>query len=131
MQLNRREAAAHLRTNTSDLTDAQVVVLLDSWSRHGVRSGIVTNGPSPAFAKLHGRHYRVRPPAIAAVNAIGSGDCLLAGITDAWLRQLDAEATLRHGLACAVANALVWDAGAIDPATVERYAPAVVIEANL
>jgi 1-phosphofructokinase family hexose kinase len=128
IQLNRREAAAHLRTNTSNLTDAQVVALLDRWSRHGVCCAIVTDGPSAAFAKVHGRHYRAHPPAIAAVNPIGSGDSLLAGITDAWLSRLDPELMLRHGLACAVANALVWDAGAIDPSTVHRYAADIVIE---
>jgi fructose-1-phosphate kinase PfkB-like protein len=128
LQLNRREAAAHLHTNGSDLTDAQVGALLDSWARHGVRCAIVTDGPSPAFARLHGRHYRACPPAIAAVNPIGSGDCLLAGIVDAWLSHRDPEAMLRHGLACAVANALVWDAGAIDPGAVLRLATDVVIE---
>jgi 1-phosphofructokinase family hexose kinase len=128
LQLNRREAAAHLRTTASNLTDAQVVALLDSWSRHGVQCAIVTDGPFPALAKLHGQHYRAHPPAITAVNPIGSGDCLLAGITDAWLSRRDPEAMLRHGLACAVANALVWDAGAIDPSAVLRHAADVVIE---
>jgi 1-phosphofructokinase family hexose kinase len=128
IQLNRREAAAHLRRTDGGLTDAQIIALLDSWSRHGVRCAIVTNGPAPVFAKLDGRHYRACPPTIAAVNPIGSGDCLLAGITDAWLSRLDPEAMLRHGLACAVANALVWDAGAIDPSAVTRHAADVVIE---
>ena len=100
------------------LTDAHVRALLDDWSRQGVRCGIVTDGPGPVFAKLDGRHYRALPPPIAAVNPIGSGDCLMAGITDAWLSRLDPEPTLRHGIACAVANALVWDAGAIDPSAV-------------
>ena len=104
--------------------------LLDAWSSHGVLCGIVTDGPRPVFAKLYGRHYRALPPAIAAVNPIGSGDCLLAGITDAWLSRLDPEPTLRHGLACAVANALVWDAGAIDPGEVRRLEAAVVIEST-
>jgi hypothetical protein len=35
---------------------------------------------------------------------------------------------LRRGLACAVANALVWDAGAIDPEEVRRREGAIVIE---
>jgi 1-phosphofructokinase family hexose kinase len=130
IQLNRREAAAHLHTKPSELTDAQVVALLDSWSRHGVRCATVTNGPSPVFAKVDGRHYRAYPPPIAAVNPVGSGDCLQAGITDAWLSRHDPEAMLRHGLACAVANALVWDAGAIDPGAVLKHAADIVIESS-
>ena len=62
------------------------------------------------------------------MNPIGSGDCLLAGIVDAWLHSKDPEATLRHGVACAVANAMVWDAGAIDPEAVARYEMEIVIE---
>jgi 1-phosphofructokinase family hexose kinase len=128
IQLNRREAALHLRTTPEALTDAQVLALLHDWSRHGVRHGIVTDGPRPVFARIGGRSFRASPPAIAAINPIGSGDCLLAGTVDAELSHLDPEAALRHGLACAVANALVWDAGAIDPVEVRRQAAAIVIE---
>jgi len=128
IQLNRREAAAHLRTSTGALTDEQVRTLLDDWSQQGVRCGIVTDGPGPVFGKIDGRHYRALPPPIAAVNPIGSGDCLMAGITDAWLSRLDPAQTLRHGIACALANALVWDAGAIDPSTVHEHEAAILLE---
>jgi fructose-1-phosphate kinase PfkB-like protein len=128
IQLNRHEAAAHLRTSPQALSDAQVFTLLDGWSRHGVRCGIVTDGPRAVLARIGDRHHRALPPAIAAVNPIGSGDCLLAGTIDAWLAHLDPEATLRRGLACAVANALVWDAGAIDPHEVRRQEAAIVID---
>jgi 1-phosphofructokinase family hexose kinase len=126
IQLNRREAAAHLRVAAP--TDAQLFGLLDRWAGHGVACGVVTDGPGAALARVHGRRYRVRPPAIDAVNPIGSGDCLLAGLADAWLSGLPPEGLLRHAFACAVANALVWDAGAIDPAEVDRRRDAVVIE---
>jgi 1-phosphofructokinase family hexose kinase len=128
IQLNRHEAAAHLRTTSEDLTDGKVFGLLGEWSRHGVTCGIVTDGPRAALAVLRGRHYRVLPPSIAAINPIGSGDCLLAGVVDAWLAHSEPDALLRHGLACAVANALVWDAAAIDPNEVRRQEPAIVIE---
>jgi tagatose 6-phosphate kinase len=129
IQLNRREAAAHLRAQSGAPTDAELLRMLGDWSRHGVRHGIVTDGPRPALAILEGRAYRAIPPTIVAVNPIGSGDCLLAGIADAWLSNLDPEATLRHGMACAVANASVWEAGAIDPQDVRRREPEIVIEA--
>jgi 1-phosphofructokinase family hexose kinase len=127
-QLNRREAAAHLRVAAEDLTDAHVIDLLEAWSGRGVRYAIVTDGPSPVLAKLCGRLYRAIPPAIDAVNPIGSGDCSLAGITDAHLSGLDPVSILRHGLACAAANALVWDAGEIEPAEVGRRERAIVVE---
>ncbi len=126
IQFNRREAGEHLRK--SDATEGELFGLLDRWSRHGVACGIITDGPSPALALLHGRRYRVTPPTVHAINPIGSGDCLLAGMVNAWLDGLPPEGLLRHAFGCAVANALVWDAGAIDPAEVARQAEGVVIE---
>ncbi|SIO08838.1 1-phosphofructokinase/tagatose 6-phosphate kinase [Singulisphaera sp. GP187] len=125
IQLNRREAALHLRKPT--VTDADVLGMLESWSRHGVRYGLVTDGPGPVLIRHRNTIFRATPPSIDAVNPIGSGDCLLAGLADAWLSGLDPEATLRHAVGSAVANALVWDAGAIDPEEVKRQGEAVEI----
>jgi tagatose 6-phosphate kinase len=126
IQLNRREAAIRLRK--PNVTDLDVAGLLGEWDRHGVICGIVTDGPNPALAMVRGQAYRALPPRIQAVNPIGSGDCLLAGIVDGWLKGLAAEPLLQRGIACAVANALVWDAGAIEPAVVDSWATDVVIE---
>src|SRR5207237_152851 len=122
VQLNRREAAAHLKVDRP--TEADLYALLEDWSRQGVRLGVITDGPRTVLAQARNRRYRVTPPAIVAVNPIGSGDCLLACLVDAWLAARDLEAILRRGIAGAAANALVWDAGAIDPAEVERLEPA-------
>jgi 1-phosphofructokinase family hexose kinase len=126
IQLNRREAAVRLRKPS--ITDGDVAGLLDDWQRHGVTCGIVTDGPNPVSIVYRGRRYRAIPPTIKAVNPIGSGDSLLAGLVDGWLNRLEPEPLLRHAIACAVANALVWDAGAIDLATVDRWREKIVIE---
>jgi 1-phosphofructokinase family hexose kinase len=126
MQLNRREAAAHLRKPAA--TDADVLSLLRDWSRHGVQCGVVTDGPRAALIQHRDKTFRATPPAIDAVNPIGSGDCLLAGLVDGWLSKLETEPLIRHALGCAVANALVWDAGAIDPQEAARQAESVAIE---
>jgi tagatose 6-phosphate kinase len=127
MQLNRREAGLHLRTPRP--SDAEVFGLLDAWGRHGVRLGVVTDGPGPVLVRSRGgERLRALPPTIDAVNPIGSGDCLLAGLVDAWLSGAEPAAMLRRGLACAVANALVWDAGALDPEEVRHREGAIVIE---
>jgi fructose-1-phosphate kinase PfkB-like protein len=125
MQVNRREAGVHL--GVSDPSDRQVAQMLDGWVRHGVRAALVTDGPRPILARVSGRAYRVTPPVVEPVNPIGSGDCLLAGLTNGWLSGLEGESLLRHGVACAVANALTWDAGAIDPALVQALESQVTI----
>ena len=62
------------------------------------------------------------------VNPIGSGDSLLAGLLDVWLNRLEPEPLFRHAIGCAIANALIWDAGAIDPGEVARWSKRVVIK---
>jgi tagatose 6-phosphate kinase len=126
IQLNRREAALHLRKPT--VSDGDVVALLEEWRRRGVVCGIVTDGPNPVSIVYRGKKYGAVPPRIAPVNPIGSGDCLLAGLVDGWLSGLEPEALVAHAVACAVANAMVWDAGAIDPAEVARCRDQVIVE---
>jgi 1-phosphofructokinase family hexose kinase len=126
IQLNRREAAVRLRK--PKVTDADVAGLLADWGRHGVTCGIVTDGPDPVWAMVRGKVYRAVPPPIKAVNPIGSGDSLLAGLVDGWLRGLEVDAMLQRAVACAVANALVWDAGAIESGAVDSWQTKVVIE---
>jgi tagatose 6-phosphate kinase len=126
MQLNRREAAIRLRKPS--VTDIDVADLLASWNRRGVVCGVVTDGPNPVFILYSGAFYRAIPPKIEVVNPIGSGDSLLAGLVDGWLNHLEPPALFRHAVACAVANALVWDAGAIEPGEVARWSERVVIE---
>ncbi|MHC5542915.1 1-phosphofructokinase family hexose kinase, partial [Singulisphaera rosea] len=55
-------------------------------------------------------------------------DCLLAGQVDAWLAGRDPESMLRHAIGCALANAKVWDAGAVGPDQVLELSQQVVIE---
>ncbi len=128
IQLNRREAAGHLRVAEAD--DGRIGALLDGWARRRVKLAVVTDGPGPVLARVDGRRYRATPPAIEVLNPIGSGDCLLAGLVDGWLAGLGPEPLLRRAIACAAANATVWDAGAIDPAEVARLADRVRVEAD-
>jgi 1-phosphofructokinase family hexose kinase len=127
IQLNRREAAAHVRKPT--LSNEDATSLLQTWGRHGVECGTITDGPNVVLMHVKGRLYQVTPPRINPVNPIGSGDSFLAGLVDGWLRGLAAEPLIRHAVGCAVANALVWDAGAIDPAEAARWSEQVEIEA--
>jgi tagatose 6-phosphate kinase len=128
IQINRREAAAYLRKPKPN--DGELFKMLDDWSKHGVRCALVTDGSAPVLIESFGRRYSAVPPQITPVNPIGSGDCLLAGLVDGWLTALDPETLLRRGLACAVANALVWDAGAIDIDAVKGLETMIDIEAE-
>ena len=125
IQLNRREAGLYLQKDAP--SEADILRLLDKWSRHGVKAAVVTDGPHPVIARINGVTLKAVPPTIDVVNAIGSGDCLLAGLVDGVLKELDSEALLRRGVGSAVANALVWDAGAIQVGEVDRIESEVVV----
>jgi 1-phosphofructokinase family hexose kinase len=127
IQVNRKEAAGRLRKEK--ITDEDVLSLLADWDRHRVSVGVVTDGPSPALFKIHGKNYRAIPPEIEAVNPIGSGDSLLAGLVESWLSGQEPEAMIRRAMACAAANASVWDAGAIDVELARELEQDVVVEA--
>ncbi len=126
IQLNRREAAAHARKPS--LSDDDARTLLEDWRSRGVSCAVITDGPRPAEVVLHGRRYRAVPPPIEPVNPIGSGDCHLAGLIDGWLNELGPDDLIRHAIGCAVANAMTWDAGAIDPAEAARWAEQVKVD---
>ena len=126
IQLNRREAAIRLRKTS--VTDDDVAGLLRDWSRRGVVCGVVTDGPNPVSIIYRGQRYRAIPPEIKVVNPIGSGDSLLAGLVDGWLNRLEPEPLFRHAIGCAVSNAMVWDAGALEPGVVARWSKRVVIK---
>jgi tagatose 6-phosphate kinase len=126
IQLNRREASQHLNAARAD--DAAIAGLFETWTRHGVLGAVVTDGPGPVLARIGDRHFRAQPPRVEAVNPVGSGDSFLAGLVDGWLRGQEAEPMLRRAAACGAANAAIWDAGALDPAEVERLAGEVQVE---
>jgi 1-phosphofructokinase family hexose kinase len=126
IQLNRREAG--IRLGKRDVSDQDIAGLLDGWHQRGVSCGIVTDGPNPAAVLLHGKRYRAIPPRVDEVNAIGSGDSLLAGLVDGWLGRSAPVPLIQHAIACAVANTVVWDAGAIEPSVVAEWSPQVVVE---
>lgn len=126
LQVNAREAALYLGSSAAP-GEAELLRLLEQWSHRGVRLAVITAGPDRVLARIEGASYRATPPAIEPVNPIGSGDSFLAGLVDSRLRGLDPIATLKHAVGCAMANALVWDAGAIDPREAERAASGVVV----
>ncbi len=128
IQLNLREAGLYLKLPKGRPSESDIIVLLDRWGRRGGRVGVVTDGANRFVARVGQDTFRVAPPAIEPVNPIGSGDSFLAGVVDATLSGLSPEALLRHAVGCAVANAMVWDAGGFERADAEDFARQVVVE---
>jgi tagatose 6-phosphate kinase len=128
---NREEAAATLGlTLTGEAeTDASTAVgaLLDA----GAEWALVSMGPAGAVlgGRASGERWRVTPPRVEAVNPIGSGDSLAAGLTYAVVeRGLTVPEAVAFGTACAAANCLTPTSGVVRPDDVHRLERAVRLE---
>ena len=93
----------------------------------GIAIVILSAGAGPLLASWEGEEWELLPPAVEAVNALGSGDSLVAGVLSAVQRSLSPLEALRWGVACGAANAAVWDPGGIRREDVERLAAQVSV----
>lgn len=58
--------------------------------------------------------FTATPPEIEEVNAVGSGDCLVAGFAIGLAERKPLEYAARQGVAMGTANAMTWDIGHFD-----------------
>ena len=106
--------------------EKQVVAAARRLTAAGAAWALVTNGPQPAIlVHRDGPVWCVLPPAIrSVVSAIGSGDCVNAGLAHALLRGDDMPDAVRFGLGCGSANALTTTPADFHPSAARRFAAA-------
>ncbi len=90
---------------------------------------IVTLGASGARLTDGHRFWRITPPAISAINPIGSGDAFAAGLAVAVGQGQSPPDAARLATACAAANALTDIAGFVHPDVIAELLPHVQVEA--
>lgn len=122
---NREELAALLERPLDDPEAAWQAVR--ELAAGGAAVVLLSAGPGPLLASWEGEEWEALPPPVAPVNALGSGDALVAGVLAAVRRGLTPPEALRWGVACGAANAAVWDPGGICRHEVERLAPGVIV----
>jgi fructose-1-phosphate kinase PfkB-like protein len=122
---NREELAAALG---DPLTTAEAQWrALQRLREAGIEVIVLSLGGEGARAHWGDERWEARPPTVVEVNALGSGDSMVAGIAHAWRRGLTPREALVWGMACGAANAAVWDPGGFTPAAVEKLLPRVEI----
>lgn len=89
---------------------------------------IVTAGSREVFAFDGETTWRVRPPRVKAVSAVGSGDAFAAGMAVALLRRQPFPDALKQAAACGAANALTPLAGYVRNADVNELLQEVTVE---
>jgi tagatose 6-phosphate kinase len=94
----------------------------------GAQNVLITRGPHAAIF-CDGTQTRVIAiPKVDAVNPIGSGDAVAAGIAVAWVKGQSALEAVKLGLACGVANALTLYSAHVDPETVKAILPRIELK---
>lgn len=89
---------------------------------------VVTQGKDGAIVSDGEAFWRVRSPRVEAVNPIGSGDSLAAGLASAISRGQRLPEAARLGIACGAANALTPVAGFVRPDDVAELLERVELE---
>lgn len=86
----------------------------------GVERVIVSRGAGAVVMVTAAGSWEVRPPALRAVNAVGCGDSMCAGLVTAWRKGEAPPADLEFGVAVASANVLTPEPGIVDPGSVQE-----------
>jgi len=124
VKLNRDELAATLGV----ALDSEAA--LSQAARRVVPAGgasIVTLGSKGAVASDGRAVWRVIPPKIAAISAVGSGDAFAAGLTLALSRGQSLPEAMKLASACGAANAMTALAGHLNADDVDKLLPSVSV----
>jgi len=123
LKVNLAEAEALLGRGL--VTPEDQVAALDALRQWGSDWSVLTLGEQGALFAAGDRRWSARPPKVEAINPIGSGDAMTAGLMVGVVRGLPPEECFRLGMAAAAANTLTWDACRFDAAAVEALLPQV------
>jgi tagatose 6-phosphate kinase len=96
--------------------------------RYGAHWAVVTEGKAGATVSDGTRLWRIRSPEVQAVNPIGSGDAVAAGLAVALVRGQSMPDACRLAIACGAANAMTPKAGHVLPVDVELLEKKVDVE---
>jgi fructose-1-phosphate kinase PfkB-like protein len=121
-----REELAEALDDPLESTEAQWRAL-ERLRDGGIEVAVLSLGAAGVRALWGEDRWEARPPAVREVNALGSGDSLVAGIAHAWRLGLGPRESLAWGVACGAANAAVWDPGGFTRAAAEALLPGVEI----
>lgn len=122
---NKSETEAILNIKLDTIADIKKA--LDYFSSAGVKLPVISMGKDGLYAYYEGKYYKVTPPELKALNAVGSGDSTVAGIALGLEQNLDIVEILRLGAAMGTANVLTLKPGEIRKSDVEDILPQVEV----
>ncbi|MFH0991675.1 MAG: 1-phosphofructokinase family hexose kinase [bacterium] len=81
---------------------------LEFFLSRSISYALITDGARPFYAAGEGKFWVVMPPSIKALNPVGSGDAMVAGILYGLEKQWEFARCLTFGTAAGAANAQKW-----------------------
>ncbi|MHB1038213.1 MAG: 1-phosphofructokinase family hexose kinase [Pirellulales bacterium] len=109
-------------------SDQDLAEAMQELNRRGATWVVVTHGRDAVWVSSKTRMYRLRPPAVEAVNPIGCGDALAAGTAWALGQGRDPIEAVRFGMAAAAENLRQLLPCRLDPTRVAARAQTVFVE---
>jgi len=86
-------------------TEREVVAAIGRLDRYGIEVVVVSMGREGSIVRADGRLLKVKAPEVEVYNAVGCGDCLVAGLLAGYKKGMETEAILRYATACSAACA--------------------------
>lgn len=86
----------------------------------GANSVVISDGARAVTVFSGGGNWKILPPRIKALNPIGSGDAMMAGIAAGLAQGQSLDAAVNLGVACGASNALTETPGAVNLRTIKR-----------
>jgi tagatose 6-phosphate kinase len=116
-----REKPALVKVNRKELAAATGKRDVASGVRQlGIECAVISAGARPVGVFEGEKQWTVQPPRVEAVNPIGSGDSMLAGMSAVLWGGGNVREAVRWGLACGAANALTETSGVVHLADVRH-----------
>jgi tagatose 6-phosphate kinase len=122
---NLEETANTLDLPLSDGGEADARTAASALREAGAEWALVSTGRAGSVLGGPDGEWRVEPPRVEAINPIGSGDIMAAGLLQALTRGAPVPEAAVYGTACAAANVLTPTSGEIYPDDIEELLPRV------
>jgi tagatose 6-phosphate kinase len=120
---NREEAEA--LTGVILESPPQAASVARQLAARGIPLVIISMGAAGAVACWQDRVCHVVPPRVDAINVVGAGDCVTAGVAVGLARECDIEEVLRLGVASGTAKTLSPEIGLVRREDIDRVLPEV------
>ena len=126
---NLEEAIATLNLSKDNGEQPDAHDAISALTKEGASWALVSTGASGSLlGDSSGNLWRITPPQVEAINPIGSGDALGAGLALSLGRDGAVPEAVVYGTACAAANALTPTSGEVRTADVDALLPRVRLE---